>query len=309
MWPKYLESELPKAEKPIADVRFSEPAGTPPGVAVLSLRGLYERARDNRVDPYAPMRPDFHHLITVGSGQLGASVDFTEHRVGPGEWLWTQPHQILQFYPDLSAVSGTVVLFRSAFLDPVSVVAHADRLTDGGVVVCSAAATDAARLLVTTYEQSDELPHDARIDVIRHVLSALVIRIAYTASRERVNATNTTFLRFREAVEHDFAQTHRVEDYARVLGYSTRTLTRACREATGHGAKRVIDERVVLEAKRLLVHTELSGLAIGARIGLPDPSAFTKFFRTRTGETPAAFRTRARGARPPAVASADSGQW
>jgi len=75
-----------------------------------------------------------------------------------------------------------------------------------------------------------------------------------------------------------------------------RTLTRTSQVATGYGAKRVIQERVLVEAKRLLVHTELTNTAIAARVGMPDPAAFGKFFRRQTGETPATFRDRVRGA-------------
>jgi AraC-like DNA-binding protein len=86
-----------------------------------------------------------------------------------------------------------------------------------------------------------------------------------------------------------------VEEYARQLGYSVRTLTRATRAVTGSGAKRLIDDRVLLEAKRLLVHTDLPAAAVGERIGFPGATSFTRFFRQRAGETPAAFRNRARG--------------
>ncbi len=89
-----------------------------------------------------------------------------------------------------------------------------------------------------------------------------------------------------------------MEDYARDLRYSVRTLTRATRAATGRGAKRFIDDRVLLEAKRLLVHTDLSATAVGERLGFPDATVFTKFFRLRVGETPTAFRATARGTRP-----------
>lgn len=81
-----------------------------------------------------------------------------------------------------------------------------------------------------------------------------------------------------------------MEDYARKLRYSTRTLTRATIAATGSGAKRFIDDRVLLEAKRLLVHTDLSAAAIGERLGFPSATVFTKFFRQRVGRTPTAFR-------------------
>ncbi|WP_327059348.1 AraC family transcriptional regulator [Kitasatospora sp. YST-16] len=64
--------------------------------------------------------------------------------------------------------------------------------------------------------------------------------------------------------------------------------------ATGHGAKTFIDERLVLEAKRLLLHSSSTAAAIGDRLGSPSTTVFTRFFRHRTGETPAAFRARAR---------------
>jgi len=140
------------------------------------------------------------------------------------------------------------------------------------------------------------------------LLSALVLRLAHGGEGLPTDATAAdggyaTFVRFHQAVERDFARTRRVEDYARALGYSVRTLTRACLAATGHPAKEYIDARVVLEAKRQLVHTSTPVLAIAADLGFRDASDFTKFFRRRDpdGRTPAEFRAiaggRARGGR------------
>jgi AraC-like DNA-binding protein len=81
-----------------------------------------------------------------------------------------------------------------------------------------------------------------------------------------------------------------VADYAARLGYSVRTLTRASQAATGHGAKRFIDERVLLEAKRLLIHTDLTAASVAQRVGFPEATAFTKFFRQHTKQTPSEFR-------------------
>jgi AraC-like DNA-binding protein len=128
------------------------------------------------------------------------------------------------------------------------------------------------------------------------LLSAVLLHIgnrAHPSSRPG----DAAYEAFRGAVDGGFADTHRVEDYARQLGCSVRTLTRASHNAAGYRAKRVIAERVLLEAKRLLVHTDLTSTAIAARIGMPDPAAFGKFFRHYTGETPMRFRARVRGVR------------
>jgi AraC-like DNA-binding protein len=149
-------------------------------------------------------------------------------------------------------------------------------------------------MLADEYHNPSGLPAAVRIAIIRHALSILLLRIG-NHGHPSSEPDAVAFESFRQAVEDGFAHTHRVEDYARQLGYSVRTLTRASQVATGHGAKHFIQQRILLEAKRLLAHTELTSTAIAGHIGMSDPTAFGKFFRHRTGETPATFRDRVRG--------------
>jgi AraC-like DNA-binding protein len=55
-------------------------------------------------------------------------------------------------------------------------------------------------------------------------------------------------------------------------------------------AKEFIDRRVMLEAKRLLIHDELSAAQIATYLGFTSATNFTKFFRRHTGSSPGAFR-------------------
>jgi AraC-like DNA-binding protein len=102
-------------------------------------------------------------------------------------------------------------------------------------------------------------------------------------------------VRFRDAVERDFARTRRLEDYARALGYSPRTLSRATLAGAGVGAKEFIDRRVILEAKRLLAHGNQSASRIGAQLGFTSANNFSKYFQQRTGQSPITFRATVRG--------------
>jgi AraC-like DNA-binding protein len=81
-----------------------------------------------------------------------------------------------------------------------------------------------------------------------------------------------------------------VEEYADRLGCSVRTLTRACVAAGGRGAKQLIDDRVVLEAKRLLATTQLPVAAIGEELGFPEATNFGRFFAREAGRPPGEFR-------------------
>ncbi|MEV6152952.1 AraC family transcriptional regulator [Nonomuraea sp. NPDC052129] len=143
------------------------------------------------------------------------------------------------------------------------------------------------------------MPAPTRSAILQRLLAVLLLRLTHlTAPVGTLPAEHAeTFQRFRAAVEIDFTRARDVGHYARVLGYSPRTLTRAALAAAGVGAKEFIDRRVVLEAKRLLAHGDQSVAGIGARLGFLDTSNFVKYFVQRTDSTPAAFRSRYRPAR------------
>jgi AraC-like DNA-binding protein len=69
--------------------------------------------------------------------------------------------------------------------------------------------------------------------------------------------------------------------------------------SAGVGAKDFIDRRVVLEARRLLAHSDRSAAQIATQLGFSSASNFTKFFRQRTGASPIVFRAEVRGEVPP----------
>ena len=282
----------------IASVPYRAGVGVPPGLEVLDFPGLLARAEGHGVPVYSPKRNEFHELIAIRSGTLRTSVDFTDHELAAGDWLWVHPGQVHQYGSDLRAVDGWIVLFPAAFLGTATAeAAGADR--GAWQPARPLAGTERAALWRTLelldgeYRRWGGLPPEIHVDVLRHLLSVIVLRLAHPSGvPAEGEGGGEAFLRFRRAVERDFAHTHRVEDYAARLGYSVRTLTRATRGAVGCGAKRFLDDRVLLEAKRLIVHTDLAAAAIGQRLGFPDAGVFTKFFRQRTGETPAAFRAR-----------------
>ncbi|MFJ5880791.1 helix-turn-helix domain-containing protein [Kitasatospora cineracea] len=286
----------------IPEVPFTAPPGAPAGVEVLTLAELRaRRAAADDGDFHRPQRPAFHHLLTLERGSLSHTVDFTAHTVGPGSWLWVRPGQVQQ-WGELGDADGTLVLFEPGFPDPATVAAA--RLDDPfAAAVLHTDGTDREALrhavhhLHREYASGADLPADIHHALLRHLLAALLLRLANPAvpCGSAVTEPGETYRRFRQAVEHHFTRTRRVEDYARLLGYSPRTLSRATLAAAGVGAKEFVDRRVVLEAKRLLAHSESSAARIADHLGFADAANFAKFFHQRTGTTPIAFRTAVRG--------------
>jgi AraC-like DNA-binding protein len=149
-----------------------------------------------------------------------------------------------------------------------------------------------ANALFDEYAGADDARSPA---ILRHLLTGLLLKLDRAAHGGPVADTDTDVYRgFRRALAQPVLAWRRVEDYARLLGCTPRTLHRVAVGATGRGAKALIDERVALEAKRLLAHTPLGVGAIAARLGFSEPTNFVKFFRRVTGMLPGAFREAAR---------------
>ncbi|MDT0388081.1 MULTISPECIES: helix-turn-helix domain-containing protein [Streptomyces] len=246
-------------------------------------------------------RIDFHVVMLFGEGPVRHMVDFTEYEAGAGDLLWIRPGQVHRF-SRTSEYRGTVLTMQPGFLPRSTVEAtglyrydlppllHPDPARLAGL-------RDALGQLRREYEDTATLPLSLHTAVLRHTLTAFLLRLAHlaasSAEAQRQRA-DSTFTLFRDAVERDFATNHSVSAYADALGYSRRTLVRAVRAATGETPKSFIDKRVVLEAKRLLAHTDLPIGRVGAAVGFPDAANFSKFFHQHTDQTPAAFRAELR---------------
>ncbi|WP_329579328.1 helix-turn-helix domain-containing protein [Streptomyces sp. NBC_01361] len=286
----------PAGRPDVRDLEYTPAVGAPAGVEVMELADLLERSRRHGNDPYAPLRPAFHQLIGARERPLRMWVDFVEHELRPGSWLWIRPGQVQRFGPDLVTADGVIVLFQPGFLPPATVsAAHMDPPYEQRPSVLEGSDAEGVRRaldhLVYEYGAMASLPLQAHTEVLRALVSVLVVRLAQARGpAPRPTTASETFRRFHAAVERDHAVTRRVEDYAAALGYSTRTLTRATLAATGRTAKQYVDDRVLLEAKRLLQHSGLTAKEVTVRLGFTDASDFTKFFRLRTGTTPGAFR-------------------
>lgn len=83
---------------------------------------------------------------------------------------------------------------------------------------------------------------------------------------------------------------HTVKEYANLLNVSAKTLTNCVYESSHSTPLSLINERIVLEAKRQLLHSSLKVKEIAFRLGFEDPSYFVKFFKRHVGCLPAEFR-------------------
>ncbi len=97
--------------------------------------------------------------------------------------------------------------------------------------------------------------------------------------------------RFEALVEARYLEHRRVSDYAKELAVSTTHLSRVSRNATGYSALRIIEERMIREARRQLTYTNLTITEIAYALGYIDPAYFSRVFSRATGMSPREFRS------------------
>ncbi len=257
----------------------------------------------------APRRLPYHLLALTTAGHGTVEIDFVLQRCRPGTLLWIRPGQALRFgiEPGLDAtlVSWDRDLLSTAEVTgvPVDDLPGPSRWQLAGEDE-DAVITEVAQLGVDCTRHTSG-PVAAAL--LRHQLAVLLLRIALLGSADdrlagTTSAESRTFARFRRDLEDGHPHSRRVEDYAARLGCSVRTLTRACLAVTGRTAKQVVDDRVALEAQRLLACTELSVAEIGRRLGFGEPTNFGRFFHREVGLSPGAFRVGAAQEMPAQVA-------
>ncbi len=87
-----------------------------------------------------------------------------------------------------------------------------------------------------------------------------------------------------------YRELHEVGDYAAVLNISSGHLSESVKTQSGKPAIKHIHDRLVMESRRLLFHTNNSIKEIAYDLGFSDASYFNRFFKRETGLTPIDYR-------------------
>lgn len=134
--------------------------------------------------------------------------------------------------------------------------------------------------------------------MIRTYLKQVIIRS--TREWKNQNLANDTlqiphpehdfFRNFSRLVEIHFREKHSVAEYAELLHIAPKTLSTKFNKLNLLNPNEAIKNRIVLEAKRLLLYSELSIKEIAYQLGYDDPAYFNRIFSQKAEMSPAAFR-------------------
>ena len=134
----------------------------------------------------------------------------------------------------------------------------------------------------------------ARAHLLRALSGALIGLVARELAAQGEipggRVKSDLFQRFEALLEQHFLRHWTVSDYAAALSVTPTHLSRLTRSATGHAASHLILDRVIREARRNLVYTNLPVSTIAYALGFNDPAYFSRLFSGATGLSPRSFR-------------------
>ncbi|WP_432828195.1 AraC family transcriptional regulator [Dactylosporangium sp. CA-092794] len=245
----------------------------------------------------SPVRTADHVVILVSAGQGTHGLDFVTYGCRPGTLLWGRPGQVHQFGGQ-AGFDATVLSFSPAILPELPLsdlpLSLPELVTDPFAPACWQPAGEDEEAIVAEIAQIgvDQVRYGGTPfgeTLLAHSVAVLLMRIAALAPEPRRGPADLLIGMLRRELEREVRH-RRVEDYAEQLRCSVRTLTRASLAVTGRSAKQLIDERVALEAKRLLATSSLPAADVGRQLGFDEPTNFGRFFARETGQSPGSFR-------------------
>jgi AraC family transcriptional regulator, transcriptional activator of pobA len=249
--------------------------------------------------PY-PHRHDFYHIAWVTRGSGHHIIDSIQYEVKPNTLFFMAPGQIHDFVLSEDATGFTInfsaefFAFRMHSRQSLTDIPIFDFDNLNSALYVDEMQAESLRIVLDLIIEEYNKEAAGFEDVIWSYLRIFLIKVSRIAVPESGNdlSTRSQLLarRFKSALEKNFITINEANDYARLLKVTERALNEATRQALGSTAAQLIRERVMLEAKRLLLHSDISIAEIAERLGFDDPAYFSRCFKKHTSRSPIAFR-------------------
>jgi AraC-like DNA-binding protein len=272
------------------------------GAAHLRQQGiLVMRFMDSLRNDPRRRQPHFHEFFQVCLLLAPTTVmlDFQNFRTRGPAVLFISPGQVHTIRPK-PGLQGVTVSFTQAFFDDET--PPPSRLLElpfffpddkqPWLRLAQQEIAETADLFGDLCNEYDRALSDA-VGILRATLRLALLRLAriYARTSPPRKATRGIGIvrQFHLELEKHFRAETNIGAYASRLGVTPNHLNDVVHEQTGHSAGELIRRRRLLDAKRMLSHSQLSVSEIGYSLGFEDPSYFARFFRRYEAITPTAF--------------------
>lgn len=268
-----------------------------PADFIISRFGQYLEQRNYLLQPHGH---SFYHLVFFTKGAGKQAIDFTSFLVKPGQIYFMTPGQVhsWQFSRE---VDGYIVNFSESFFDSYfKEPNYLERFPffggygeDQVIHLNGHSLREVTALFEKLLTELKPVKNYAT-EMIRTLFLQLFITVARQiepARQQQLTKPGFTTLRnFQKLVNENYASLKLPSEYAAMLYVTPNYLNALCKDLLGKSAGEIIRDRIMLEARRLLINADISISEIALQLSFQDNSYFTKFFKKYAGKTPEEFR-------------------
>lgn len=284
-----------KVDIPIYDIQ-SLKAYQNDGILV-SRFGYYQKQHQHL---HTAHRHSFYHLVFFTAGTGSQQIDFKKFVVEPGLMYFMVPGQVHSWDFE-SEPDGYILNFSKNYLstfllkpDYLEDFSFFNGQPDAQVIALPLVVQEKIKLIFEDILKEGLNEQPIADDLVKTLLVRLFIEVSRTqtiAQKAIGSAYNHTILKnFKNLIELNYTQLRLPKQYAELLYITPNHLNALCNDFLGVSAGSLIRDRVILEAKRLLINLNLMVAEIADKLNFSDQSYFIKFFKKQEGITPEKFR-------------------
>lgn len=260
----------------------------------------FDHYLETHKDLHFPHKHQFYHLVYFTTGSGNHSIDFINFPVEAGQIYFMVPGQV-HSWNFIDNPNGYIVNFSEQYINALIAnpryldqFAFFSGIANNQVINIPKEGhkqvAQILELIIREGNSTDEL----KDDMARAALVQLFIQVSrYTKknSKSGLNNYNSLLLRnFQKLIDQHYKEKKLTKDYAAMLYVTPNHLNALSKDVTGRSAGELIRDRVLLEAKRLLINAEMTVSEIAAELDFIDNSYFSKYFKKYEGVTPEVFR-------------------
>ena len=243
-------------------------------------------------------RHDFHIFILQIKGSSFYEVDFEKRQLNRSAVLYIHPNQVHRFVNVKNADFYILAIsndnLNAAYLKLLDEITPAQSLDLPAAELT--VFIQSISLCITLFERKD---NKHRLSLLRDSCNTFVGLFAsqYTAQlkpAEGASRFEEITRAFKLSLDQHFIEYKRPSDYAGILNISASYLNECVRNVTGFPVSYHIQQRIIMEAKRLLYHSGKSVKEIADELGYEDYPYFSRLFTKVTGMTALSFRNKNR---------------
>ena len=278
-----------------------------PGQMQFEIQSLQDLIQDHKEDMAKPHIHSFYQIIWFKSGNGKHFVDFNEYDVSENTIFFIAKNQVHAF-DNFPGYEGFVIHFSEDFLvqkeNDVDFFLKCSMFNNPyQIPSCCVGSGNEYKLDEYIVQMQTELKEHAKYgqeELLRLYLKAFLIQVQRRKYElEELNKGLAPFvvdekraqlIHFVNLIEENYTKGFPASKYAEMLFVSLRTLSNLTLQLLNKKPSEMIHERIVLVAKRLLLHSELNVNQVADKIGFEDSSYFIRYFKKYTNQSPTAFR-------------------